>query len=176
MRTPEPDCWLHPELVLRASPIAGTGWHATATIPADATVSRLGGTLVSTAELRELLDTAGRDERGYVDTVVVTDDLHLVLPDGTANHYGNHSCDPNLGWTDEYTLVAIRDVAPGEELTSDYATSTLDPQFLLRCHCQTYRCRQMVTGDDWRIPQLQRRYAGRWTPYLQRHIELSTAR
>ena len=33
--------------------------------------------------------------------------------------------------------------------------STIDPAYLLRCHCPSYRCRQMVEGTDWRIPQLQ---------------------
>jgi hypothetical protein len=73
----------------------------------------------------------------------------------------NHSCDPTLAWDATGTrLVAFRAVAAGEELTLDYATSTTDPSLLLRCHCETYRCRQMVTGDDWRIPEVQRRYAG----------------
>lgn len=110
----------------------------------------------------------------YVDSIVADDGLNLVLAAGTPNHFGNHSCDPNLGWAEAYTLVALRDIAAGEELTCDYATSTADPAFLLRCHCQTYRCRQMVTGDDWRIPELQRRYAGRWVPFLQRIIDAAS--
>ncbi len=130
-------------------------------------VSRLGGRLVSTAHLHALLD----EPEHYLDSIVVDEDLHLVLPPGTANHFGNHSCEPNLGWTDEYTLATTRDVAAGEELTSDYATSTVDRDFVLYCHCETYRCRQVIEGTDWTIPQLQQRYAGRWVPYLQRRID-----
>lgn len=81
----------------------------------------------------------------------------------------NHSCDPNLGWCGGL-LVSLRDVAEGEELTYDYATATSDPQFLLRCHCPSYRCRQMVTGDDWRIPELQARYAGQWSESVARLV------
>jgi hypothetical protein len=65
----------------------------------------------------------------------------------------------------------MRDVAAGTELTTDYALSISDPAYLLRCHCQTYRCRQLVTGDDWRIPELQRRYFGHWAPAVQRLID-----
>ena len=84
----------------------------------------------------------------------------------------NHSCDPTLAWVDGGgRLVALRDVAAGEELTMDYATRTTDPSMLLRCHCETYRCRQMVTGDDWQIPELQRRYVGHFTPEVQRRID-----
>jgi hypothetical protein len=46
-----------------------------------------------------------------------------------------------------------------------------DPQFLLRCHCESYRCRQMVTGEDWQIPQLQRLYAGRWGPDVRERLD-----
>lgn len=85
----------------------------------------------------------------------------------------NHSCDPNLGWTDAHTLVALRDIAPDDELTVDYATSFADPRFLLWCHCETYRCRQVLDGADWQIPQLQQRYAGHWTPAVQKLIDSS---
>jgi hypothetical protein len=77
----------------------------------------------------------------------------------------NHSCDPNLWWSGP-VLVTRRPVAAGEELTVDYSTSISSPSFLLACHCESYRCRQMVTGDDWRIPELQRRYAGHWAPAM----------
>jgi hypothetical protein len=83
----------------------------------------------------------------------------------------NHSCDPNLGWADDRTLVAIRAIAAGEELTSDYATSIADPDFVMNCHCETYRCRQIIEGTDWQIPQLQKRYGGRWAPAVQRRID-----
>jgi SET domain-containing protein len=85
----------------------------------------------------------------------------------------NHSCDPNLGWADDHTLVAIRDIAVADELTIDYATVITDPDFAMMCHCETYRCRQMIEGNDWQIPQLQKRYAGRWSPAVQRRIDES---
>ena len=61
----------------------------------------------------------------------------------------------------------MTDVSAGRELLTDYAMSTADPAYVLRCHCESYRCRQMVAGDDWRIPQLQQRYDGWWVPYVQ---------
>ena len=83
----------------------------------------------------------------------------------------NHSCEPTLGWADDATLVAVRDLAAGEELTTDYALSVDDPDFVMWCHCETYRCRQAIEGTDWRIPQLQTRYAGWWAPRVQRLID-----
>ena len=87
----------------------------------------------------------------------------------------NHSCDPTLVWTsDGASLIAFRDLEPGEELTVDYATASTDPDLVVRCHCETYRCRQLVTGDDWRIPQVQQRYAGHLTPEVQSAVDAPT--
>jgi hypothetical protein len=83
----------------------------------------------------------------------------------------NHSCEPNLWWAGPHRFLARREIAAGEELTYDYATVIADPQFLLRCHCESYRCRQMVTGEDWQIPQLQRLYAGRWGPDVRERLD-----
>jgi hypothetical protein len=163
---PEPSCWLHDAVEVRQSEIAGRGLFATADLAARTVVSRLGGRLVDTATLRELI--AVSDE--YVDSVVVDDDRHLLLASGD-NRFGNHSCDPNLGFADEYSLATMTDVASGTELVTDYAMSTVDPDWFLRCHCPSYRCRQMIEGTDWRIPQLQQRYRGWWAPYVQRLID-----
>lgn len=73
---PEPDCWQHPDVAVRPSPIAGKGLFARAPIPAGTVVSRLGGRLAATAQLRELIATTD----SYVDTIAVTEELHLVLP------------------------------------------------------------------------------------------------
>jgi uncharacterized protein len=166
-----PECWLHPDVEVGPSDVAGRGLIATADLPAGTIVSRLGGTLVDTAGLRRLLATS----TSAVVSLVVDDDVHLLLAPGSDNGFANHACDPNLGWVDGYALATLVDVAAGGELLQDYATSIVEPDFLLRCHCQSYRCRQMVEGSDWRIPQLQRRYAGHWTPYVQRLIDAQGA-
>jgi uncharacterized protein len=166
VRAPDPDCWLHDDVAVRPSPVAGRGLFAAAPVPAGTVVSRLGGRLVDSAALRRLIE----DSDDYVDAIVVGEDVHLLLAGGD-NRFGNHGCDPNLGWADEYSLITMRDIAPDEELLSDYAMSTTDPTWFLRCHCPSYRCRQMIEGTDWRIPSLQRRYAGFWVPHIQRLID-----
>ena len=164
---PAPASWLHPDVEVRTSAIAGRGLFARAAIASGTVVSRLGGRLVDTAALRALMESS----EDYVDTIVVDHDVHLVLAPGHDTRFGNHACDPNLGWADAYSLVALRDLVADEELLTDYAMSTTDPAYMLRCHCASYRCRQMVEGTDWQIPQLQRRYDGFWVPYIQRLID-----
>jgi hypothetical protein len=163
---PAPDCWLHEDVAVRSSPIAGEGLFALTPVAAGTAVSRLGGRLVTWAQLRELLSVASRPGQPYVDTIAVTGDRHLVLPPGRPNGKGNHSCEPNLWWVDAYTLAARRDIEAGEELTNDYATSTADAGFVLECRCGASRCRGVVTGGDWRRPELRERYGRHWVPAL----------
>src|SRR3954451_10415187 len=174
MRVPPASWWLHPSVEVRRSTIAGRGLFAGVELPAGTVVSRLGGRLVDSAELRRRLTDADAGRAPYVDSIVVGPDRHLIV-ESWENRFGNHGCDPNLGWVDEYTLATMADVPAGEELLSDYAMSTADPDYMLRCHCPSYRCRQMVAGDDWRIPQLQERYRGWWVPYVQSLVDGLTA-
>ena len=171
MRLPPASCWLHPSVAVRPSPIAGRGLFATEDLAGGTVVSRLGGRLVDAPELRRLIEESAAGRAPYVDSIVVAQDRHLVLEPGGDNRFGNHSCDPNLGWADEYTLATMADVPAGDELVNDYAMSTADAEYVLRCHCPSYRCRQMVAGDDWRIPQLQSRYRGWWVPYVQALVD-----
>lgn len=69
---PLDDCWLAPDVVVAASPIASNGLFASADIAAGTVISRLGGRLVSSAELERRpprRSLAGRGDRPtmYVD-------------------------------------------------------------------------------------------------------------
>jgi uncharacterized protein len=173
--TPEPDCWLHPDIEVRPSRIAGEGLFTRVPLPAGTAVSRLGGRLITGAELQELFVRAGQHpDSPYIDTITVTDDLHLVLPPGRPNGKGNHSCDPNLWWDAPYTLATCHDVAADEELTNDYATGTGNPGFAMHCRCHSAHCRGIVTGNDWRLADLQQRYGDHWVPALLTRIRSST--
>ncbi len=106
--------------------------------------------------------------------IQITDGLHLAAL--TEEEYEpvmlflNHSCDPNVGFAGNVVLVAMRKVAPDEELTTDYAlfdTSAGE----IACACGASSCRHRVTGQDWQLPELQARYSGFFAWYLQRRID-----
>jgi hypothetical protein len=61
----------------------------------------------------------------------------------------------------------MRDIPAGAELTIDYAMIDADPQECMACACGAPECRALITGNDWRLPALQRRYAGYFSRYLQ---------
>lgn len=164
---PGPDCWLSGQAEPRASDISGQGLFATDDIDEGVVISRLGGRIVTNAALQLMMQTAGDT---YIDTVAVFDDGNLVLPPGSPNHCGNHSCDPNLWWVDDFSLVTRAAIAGGTELTVDYGTLTDDPDFRMECRCGATGCRRVVTGVDWSHPDLQARYGDHWVPVLRQRI------
>jgi SET domain-containing protein len=95
----------------------------------------------------------------------------LTIEEQEPNDCFNHSCDPNLGFSGQIGLVTMRDVQPGEELTFDYAMSDGSPYDEFDCYCGSPNCRKKVTGNDWQIPQLWKKYDGYFSTYLTKRIQ-----
>ncbi len=104
-------------------------------------------------------------------TLQVEDDLYLLTTNEGPADWVNHSCEPNAGLDGQIVLVALRDIHAGEEITFDYATSDASPYDEFECGCGSSLCRGHNGADDWRLPELQRRYAGHFSPYIQRRID-----
>jgi hypothetical protein len=81
----------------------------------------------------------------------------------------NHSCEPNVGFAGNTVLVAMRDISPGEELTTDYALFD-DYDGEMECHCETASCRGKIDGRDWQRPELQRQYGNYFSTYLRARL------
>jgi hypothetical protein len=145
---------------VRASEIEGTGLFAGRTFEEGETVMVLGGTVVDDEELARLSPHS---------SLAIGEGVNLVQADDDPAQYGNHSCDPNLWLADEVTVVTRRPVEAGEELTVDYATMTVVP-WQMECRCGAATCRGVVSGDDWRRPDLRERYAGRFSPFINARI------
>ena len=124
------------------------------------------GRIVSAEELDELSEEIRRH------TVQVEERLYLAShgPDEGPD-FINHSCDPNTGLEGQIALVALQRILPGEEVTIDYAMCDGSPYDEFDCACGSPICRGRVTGDDWRNPVLWERYAGHFSPYLERRIK-----
>jgi uncharacterized protein len=149
------------------SGIAGRGLIAVAPIAKDEIVAIKGGHLVDTATLDAL------PERLRNSDVQVADGFHLVALDEAEYEpvmlFINHSCEPNVGFAGNIVLVAMRDVAAGEELTTDYALFD-DADDPMTCDCGTPSCRGTISGRDWQLPELQRRYGSYFSWYLLRRF------
>ena len=102
-----------------ASAIEGRGLFAVAPIAADELVAIKGGHIVTTAALRSLPARLQNSE------IQIADGFHLAALEEAEYEpvmlFINHSCEPNVGFAGNTVLVAMRDISPGEELTTDYA-------------------------------------------------------
>jgi hypothetical protein len=91
----------------------------------------------------------------------------------------NHSCEPNCGFDsgDGNTVVAVRPIAVGEELTYDYHFLETEPSLIrgMACKCQAPSCVGLLMFDRYREEEFQRRYYDHMSPYLQARVrELKT--
>jgi len=104
--------------------------------------------------------------------IQVEEDLFLLALslDDPADYF-NHSCDPNAGLSGQICLIAMRSIAVDEEVSFDYAMSDSNPYDEFQCDCGANCCRGRVTAHDWQHPELQQRYHGYFSPYLQRRID-----
>lgn len=109
-------------------------------------------------------------------SIQIEEDLYLVTGMEGPADWVNHSCDPNAGLVGQVVLVALRDIRVGEEICFDYSTSDGSPYDEFDCGCGAKTCRHHVTGDDWKLPELQVRYVGHFSPYIQRRIEAEKRR
>lgn len=149
---------LHPDTELRfVNDVIGYGVFATRLIPKgsitwvldpldrafdDEAVSRLDD------ELRRAIEKySWRDRDGY--RVLCWD----------FGRYMNHSCDANSLSPGLDFEIAVRDVAPGEELTCEYGALNLETT--LECLCGCANCRRIIRPEDFE------RYAERWDSLIR---------
>jgi SET domain-containing protein len=85
----------------------------------------------------------------------------------------NHCCEPNCGVKGQIIFVALRDIEINEELTFDYAMTESDPDYCLDLHCEKINCRNKFSGNDWKNKQIQDKYKGYFSYYLEQKINKS---
>jgi uncharacterized protein len=157
--------WFSPKTEKRASPIHGRGLFARVPITVGEIVAVKGGAIMDSAALSRVRAEVSPAE------IQIEDDLYIA-PRSAAEVEANilclnHSCNPNVGVRGQITFVAMRDIPAGAELTIDYAMIDGDPAERMECSCGAPECRQLITGDDWSLRELQLRYAGYFSRYLQ---------
>jgi hypothetical protein len=164
----QPLSYLSPKATVRESPIHGRGLFATGEFHTGEVVCIKGGHILTRSKLEEVAPLLGPAE------IQIADDLFIgpVHPEEREGCmiFSNHSCDPNIGVQGQIVFVALRQIEPGEELTHDWATTDND-DYTLVCRCGTPACRGTVTGKDWRRKDLQQKYRGRFSWYLQQKID-----
>jgi len=169
MMTPLKKDWISPKIEIKETPNKGKGMFATKPIKAGEKVLVWGG---------EYTNTLGAKEAKASGKLVMQWDNDLYSVEDKGNDMGyfiNHACDPNTWMNDSYTLVAKHDIQIGEEITADYALWEADSNYISKweCHCDSSVCRKRITGNDWKLPEVQERYKGHFSPLINKRIEKS---
>ena len=158
--------WIHPSLEVRETRTCGYGVFAREPILGGTIVLVYGGIVITEEEFNALPDELQHFPFN------VADGLFLAPRDMNDLGVGervNHSCDPNIGFSGQINLRALRDIESGEEVTFDYATCVASEEgaFVLNCECGAPTCRSVVTGRDWELPDVQKRLFANFQPFLQ---------
>ncbi len=157
--------WLNPKCEARENSRGGCGVYATKPIYKGELVSMWGGRITRIDELDPSMP------RFTQRVLQVDEELYLLTAEEKEDtDCFNHSCDPTLGFSGQIGLLALRDISAGEEMTFDYAMSDGVPYDEFECQCGSKSCRGKVTGNDWKLPGLWKKYDGYFSPYLARRI------
>ena len=95
--------------------------------------------------------------------------LWRVLPEPRC--YLNHACDPNARGAERDAILALRDIAPDEEITIDYRWNAYDDGtgvWVMDCACDPGRGPHQVIGDFFALPEAaQERYLRFAPPFIR---------
>ena len=157
-----------PKIEVRSDTLSGRGVVAIADIARDEIVAIKAGNIITRAELEQATAEAG-------DMALQIDDEFYLAPQSPdevedMSVFINHSCDPNVGFRGQVVYVAMRDIGAGEELCHDYSMERSDA-YTLDCHCGSPLCRGKVTGQDWKLPELQARYGDYFSIYIRNKFQ-----
>jgi len=161
---------MYPELKVRAIPDFGKGVFAKQNIGKGELLVIFGGYIMTLEEEQKLplgmRDYAHQIAQNFVIGINKAKDIQPV-------DFLNHSCNPNAGFNGQIFLVAMRDIKKGEQITFDYAMVLSVESYDIECLCGSKNCRGRITGNDWKIPGLQKKYKGYFQPYLEKKIAKS---
>ena len=161
--------WFNPKTQKRNSPTHGRGLFAADDINTGEIVAVKGGSIMTFSQFAEIEHLISPAEIQIEDGLVIAPEREEDVESNILCL--NPSCSPNVGVRGQVTFVALRPVPAGHELTIDYAMIDGDPSEVMDCECGSTECRGVVTGSDWQREDLQRRYAGHFSTYLQERID-----
>ncbi len=140
-----------------------------------------GDTLMEFTGRRFRSDEIPRFAHGSIDRYVQVAPDRYMGPSGRIDDFVNHSCDPNAGLRfddDRVFLIAIRAIAPGEEISWDYSTTLAESNWHMICGCRSAECRRVVANFESLPEERQEYYRARnlVAPYLRRRDAIAPKR
>ncbi|MFA5838446.1 MAG: SET domain-containing protein-lysine N-methyltransferase [Candidatus Paceibacterota bacterium] len=149
-------------LEIKKSKIAGNGVFTNKEIKKGQTIYFLEGELCS---LDEVIRRVNEGKEEPSDPLEIDDEEYLDLNEISRTF--NHSCEPNSYIKEKNELIALRDIAVGEEITFDYSTTMNDNEekivsagrelWTCKCNCGSKKCRGII--DQFKtLPEGMRKY------------------
>lgn len=155
--------WMNPKLEIRETQKYGKGVFAKENVGKGEKVAIFGGYIVK-------LDEETEDTGIQIEEDLILASLDHIEPTDLINH----SCNPNCGVKGQIFLVSMRDINKDEQITFDYAMCLYSKSekdfYSFKCVCGETDYREVVTSNDWKIPNLQEKYNGYFELYLQEKI------
>ena len=160
--------YFSPKVEKRESNIEGRGLFTKEPISKGEIVVIKGGYVMTKAQRDKVEEKLGPAD------IQITEDLFIgpttrIQREGGMMHL-NHSCEANLGIQGQIVFVALRDIVKEEELTFDYAMIDDEPDEMM-CNCGAPTCRGVVEGRDWMKEEVQQKYDGYFSWFIQRRID-----
>jgi uncharacterized protein len=144
---------IHPDTTVKiVSKAIGNGVFATAFIPKGSIIV-VRDPFDITLSLRQFRELQPAMQRA-METYMYHDKSGQLVLSWDHARYMNHSCDSNTMMTDYSLEIVIRDIFPGDEITTDYGLLNVQEPYELFCRCKN--CRGALRTDDID------RYATRW--------------
>lgn len=154
---------IHPGTKVKSvSPVIGNGVFATELIKKGTivVVRDQFDIVLTQKEFSELPEIV----RDAMETYLYHDKYGCLVLSWDHARYMNHSCSSNTLMTDYGFEIAVRDIQPHEEITSEYGLLNVQEPYRLYCGCAN--CREMLSRDDIE------RYAETWDSLIKESIKL----
>lgn len=113
----------------------------------------------------EILKFEGRTVPADIVATMGSDECYMIqigpalyLEPEPPGRFTNHSCAPNAAIKEDYRLVALTAIAPGDQICFDYSTTMSENNWTMECRCGASNCRGIVR-DFRELPlDLRQRY------------------
>ena len=94
-------------------------------------------------------------------------DKNMWIDPFVPSRYLNHSCNPSCGIKGRVTVVALRKIKQGEEITVDYSTIEAEPLWYMKCNCGSKNCREKIRS----VQSLPIKTYKKYLPYVSRYFQ-----
>lgn len=142
-----------------ASRIEGFGINAGEDIRKGEIITRFRGSL------KFKINKNKRDALSHPDWVGVKKN-HWIDPE-RPQKFLNHSCNPNAS-IKGLTVVAIRNIKEGEEITFDYSIIEGDVRWELKCLCKQPNCRKVIRSVQFLPKKVFKKYLPNVPTYFKK--------